>query len=41
MFSAQIPEHFVAIKGEGAGRLKTKAHKQRSLLLPPYHLHMK
>jgi len=26
--SAQIPEHFVAIKGEDIGRIKTKANKQ-------------
>lgn len=31
MFSAQIPGHFVAVKGENTGRLKPKANKQRSL----------
>lgn len=33
MFSAQISEHFVAIKGEDSGRLKTKANK--TTILPP------
>lgn len=33
MLSAQISEHFVAIKGEDSGRLKTKANK--TTILPP------
>lgn len=33
MPSAQISEHFVAIKGEDSGRLKTKANK--TTILPP------
>jgi len=30
--SIQIPEHFVAIKGEDPSRLKTKANEQHLLL---------